>query len=262
MFLVEMRNIWKNFGHVTALRGVDFVVGTNEVVGLIGDNGAGKSTLIKILTGVFPPTKGEMYIKGEKIDWRHYSVREAHKMGIETVFQEQALALKQPLWRNIFISRQPTNFLGFIKVKQAKTQTEKLLRSFIGFTGVGIDPETTVRTLSGGERQGVAIARALYFQADLVVMDEPTTALSLQESAKVLEFISKIKEYGKSCVYISHNIADVYSVSDRFVILDRGKVVAEFKREEISRSQLIERLLAYRERGRLGKSDSGNEVKK
>jgi len=262
MCLVKMRNIYKSFGHVVALRGVDFDVGPNEVVGLIGDNGAGKSTLIKILCGVMPPTRGEIYVKGQKIDPRKYSVRMAHELGIEPVYQEQALAVKQPLWRNIFIGRQPTTWLGFIRIKEAKKQTEDLLRRFLGFTGAGVDSDTTVRTLSGGERQGVAIARAMFFQADLVVMDEPTTALSLQESAKVLDFIQKIKEHGKSCVYISHNIADVFSVSDRFVVLDRGEVVAEYEKAKISESELIEALLAYRGRGAPRARESGHSTRK
>lgn len=247
MALVEMRDIHKYFGRVVALRGVNFTVGENEVIGLIGDNGAGKSTLIKILSGVFPPTKGEIIIKGQKIDLQTYSVRKAHELGIETVFQEQALGLEQAIWCNLFLGRELISRFGFLKMSEAYNETSRLLRELLGFRGGGVSPDAPVRRLSGGERQGVAIGRAMYFQADLVLLDEPTRALSLQEVRKVLDFILKLKEIGKSCVYISHTIANVYSVSDRFVILDRGQVAAEFSREEISEQELSEVLTRLHE---------------
>ena len=243
MSVVQMENIHKSFGKVVALQGVNFEVGSNEVVGLIGDNGAGKSTLIKILSGVYPPSKGEIYIKGKKIDLEGYSVREAHKLGIETVFQEQALGVKQTIWRNLFLGRELTNSLGLIRLDKVKRETDKMMKELLGFTGGGVLPESTVRTLSGGERQGIAIGRAMYFKADLVILDEPTRALSIKEVNKVLNFIRKLKESGKSCVYISHTIANVYFVSDRFVILDRGQVVGRYERKEISESDLNEVLI-------------------
>jgi len=243
MSLVRMENIHKSFGKVVALRGVNFEVGSNEAVGLIGDNGAGKSTLIKILSGVYPPTKGNIYIKGKKIDLKSYSVRKAHKLGIETVFQEQALGTKQTIWRNLFLGRELTDSLGFIQLNKVKRETDKMMRELLGFTGGGVLPDSTVKTLSGGERQGIAIGRAMYFKADLVILDEPTRALSVKEVNKVLNFIEKLKESGKSCVYISHTIANVYSVSERFIILDRGRVVGEYKRKEISEPELNEVLI-------------------
>lgn len=240
MSLVEMNNIHKRFGEVVALRGVDFELDDNEVVGLIGDNGAGKSTLIKILSGVFPLTEGEFYVKGQRINPNRYSVRAAHGLGIETVYQERALGVKQSLWRNVFLGRQPANRLGFIKVKEARQETEAIMRDFLGFTGGGVSPDSKIRTLSGGERQGVAIGRAMYFKADLVILDEPTNALSVKEVGKVLNFIRQVKERGKSCVYISHTISNIYPVSDRFVILDRGAVVGEYERKSISESELVD----------------------
>lgn len=245
MNLVYMKNIYKSFGEVQALKGVDFEVGTNEVVGLIGDNGAGKSTLIKILSGVFPFTKGEMNIKGQKINPKEYSVRKAHEMGIETVYQEQALGLKQSLWRNIFLGRQPTNSLGFIQMNQVRNETNKIMREFLGFTGGGVSPESRVSTLSGGERQGVAIGRAMYFEADLVILDEPTRALSVKEINKVLRFISQVKDRGKACIYISHTISNIYSVSDRFVLLDRGKLVGAYNRDSISEYELADEVIHH-----------------
>ena len=245
MKLVEMKNIHKSFGKVVALQGVDFEVGPNEVVGLIGDNGAGKSTLIKILSGVYPPTKGEIYIKGQKIDLKNYSVRKAHELGIETVFQEQALGVKQTIWRNLFLGRERkvTDHIGFFQLDRAKKETDRMMKELLGFTGEGVLPDSAVRTLSGGERQGIAIGRAMYFKADLVILDEPTRALSIKEVGKVLDFIKKVKDSGKSCIYISHTIANIYSVSDRFVILDRGRVVGRYNRKQISEPDLNEVLI-------------------
>ncbi|MGC9384480.1 MAG: ATP-binding cassette domain-containing protein [Kosmotogaceae bacterium] len=244
-YIVEMKNIHKSFGGVKALRGIDFSVGTNEVVGVLGDNGAGKSTLIKIISGVHTFDEGEMFIKGKKINPKHHHVKSAHKMGIETVYQEKALAEKQQLWRNIFLGRQITNKLGFIKVKEEIKETNKIMREMMRFRGIGAGAESYIRTLSGGERQGVAISRAMYFDSDLVILDEPTMALSLQEVKKVLDFIRTVKERGKSCVYISHNIANVYPVSDRFVVIDRGEVVCEYKSEDITLEELNEELIRF-----------------
>lgn len=240
MSLVQMKDIHKSFGKVVALRGVDFEVGPNEAVGLIGDNGAGKSTLIKVLSGVYPPSKGEIYIQDQEIDLGSYTVDKARELGIETVFQEQALGTKQTIWRNHFMGRELTNRLGFIKIDEARIETDKMMRNLLGFTGAGVSPDSEVRTLSGGERQGIAIGRAMYFEADLVILDEPTRALSVKEIEKVLNFIKQLKESGKSCVYISHTIAHVYSASDRFVILDRGRVVGRYRREDVSESELNE----------------------
>ena len=243
--LVRMEGIEKSFGEVRALRGVDFQLERNEIVGLIGDNGAGKSTLIKILSGVFPYTKGRMEIKGKEIHPDQYSVKRAHGMGIETVYQEQALGLKQSLWRNIFLGRQPTNRAGFIRMKKVRDETNHIMRSFLGFTGGGITPDSRVSTLSGGERQGVAIGRAMYFEADLIILDEPTRALSVKEVGKVLGFIRQVKEQGKACVYISHTISNIYSVSDRFVLMDRGMVVGEYNRVNISEQDLTDELMHH-----------------
>jgi simple sugar transport system ATP-binding protein len=245
--LVEMKKIHKAYDGVVALKGIDFQIGYNEVVGILGDNGAGKSTLIKIIAGVHSFDKGEMYIKGKRINPKKHSVKTARNMGVETVYQEKALAEKQALWRNIFIGRQITNTLGFINIKKEQEETDKIMRDLMKFRGVGVGADSIIRTLSGGERQGVAISRAMYFEADPVILDEPTMALSLQEVKKVLNFIESIKEKGKSCIYISHNIANVYPVSDRFVAIDRGKVVGEFERKDISLQELSEGLIKYTE---------------
>ncbi len=241
--LVKMKSIYKSFGQVVALKGINFEVGPNEIVGLVGDNGAGKSTLMKILMGVFPPTKGGIYIRGGKVSPGEYSVRKAHELGIEAVYQEKALGEKQFLWRNIFVGRQILTFLGFIRIGKEKEEANKIMKDLIGFRGKGISADSVVSKLSGGERQGVAIGRAMYFNADLIILDEPTIALSLREVEKVMNFIRKIKENGKSCIYVTHNISDMYSVSDRIVLIDRGEVIGEYEKDEISLEGLNEKLL-------------------
>jgi simple sugar transport system ATP-binding protein len=242
-YLVQAEGIHKFFGGVHALKGINVNVGYNEVVGLIGDNGAGKSTFIKILTGVYPWDKGEIYIKGEKISKRGYSVQKAREHGIEAVYQEKALAEKQCLWRNFFMGREVANRLGFLRIAEMKEETEKMMKKYIGFTSLAVTPDSAVKKFSGGEKQGVAIARGLFFEADLIILDEPTMALSVSEVKKVLDFVRRIKGEKKSCVFITHNIYNVYPVADRFVILDRGKVVRELEKKNTSLEGLVDEMV-------------------
>jgi simple sugar transport system ATP-binding protein len=244
-YAVRMVSIEKYFGLVCALKNINLEMGCNEIVGLIGDNGAGKSTLVKILTGVFPPTSGEFYIAGRQADFKTYNVKQAHAYGIETVYQDKSLGEKQVLWRNFFIGRQITLPFGFINVKKEKEIASEIMLNTIGFRSKGITVDSKVSALSGGERQGVAIGRAMHFEANLIILDEPTTALSLKEVRKVLNFVHKIKEAGKACIYISHSIQDVYEISDRFIIMDRGEIVASIAKKEISLKALDEFLLEY-----------------
>ncbi len=242
---MKMVNIEKYFGVVCALRDINLTVGKNDIVGLLGDNGAGKSTLVKILTGVFPPTRGELYVAGRKVDLHKYNVKLAHEYGIETVYQDRSLGEKQVLWRNFFLGREITLPLGFINVKKEKKIAEEIMIKTIGFRGQGITVESKVNKLSGGERQGVAIGRAMHFEAELIILDEPTVALSLKEVRKVLNFVHKIKDSGKACIYISHDIQDVYEIADRFLILDRGEIVANIDKKTISLKALDDFLLEY-----------------
>ena len=160
-YLLQMKNISKSFGEVKSLHEVDFEVGYGEVVGLLGDNGAGKSTLVKIITGYHPPDPGgELYFKGQKQE--HLSVARARELGVECVYQEKALADLQSLWRNIFMGRELTNQFGVLDVRKMREETQKLMTQLMGFTSSAVSPETAVKTMSGGERQGVAITRALY----------------------------------------------------------------------------------------------------
>jgi simple sugar transport system ATP-binding protein len=241
--MVRMERIRMAYGNVVALNDVSLTVGRDEIVGLIGDNGAGKSTLIKIMTGVVRPTGGELYIRDERIDLSHYSVRRAHDWRIETVYQEKSLGEKQPLWRNFFVGRQITTRFGFIDIKKQKAITHDVLRNQIGVRGAGIDADSPVQNLSGGERQGIAIGRAMHFDADLVVLDEPTVALAIKEVQKVLDFVRSIKARGRACVYIEHNLAHVHELADKLVILDRGEVAGTFKQGEITLSELTRFLL-------------------
>lgn len=241
---VRLEQVSMAYGSVVALRNVDFAVGANEIVGLIGDNGAGKSTLIKIITGVQRPTSGRLYIRDQLVPWSDYSVRRAHELRIETVYQEKSLGEKQPLWRNFFAGRQIVNRWGFIDVKREREIANRILLDTIGFRGVGIDADSMVSKLSGGERQGVAIGRAMHFDADLIVLDEPTVALALKEVRKVLAFIERIKASGRACIYIEHNLAHVHELADRLVVVDRGEVVSVIQKGEMSLHELTDHLLA------------------
>ncbi len=246
-YRVELRNVSKRFGEVQSLRDVDFHLGRNEVVGLLGDNGAGKSTLIKIITGYHQPTSGEIYFDGERVE--NLTVPRARELGVETVYQERALAELQTLWRNIFLGRELRNRLGLLRVAEMKRETRRLMVNSMGFTSEAVNPEARIATFSGGEKQGVAIVRALYFEADIIVLDEPTMGLSLKETNKLLNFVRDIKQAGKSAIFIDHNIVHVYNVADRIVVLDRGEVAGEFMAENISLEKLMENMIQIAETG-------------
>ncbi|HTJ55964.1 MAG TPA: ATP-binding cassette domain-containing protein [Devosiaceae bacterium] len=241
--LVRLQNVDKYFGAVHALRNVNLRIGRNEIVGLIGDNGAGKSTLIKTMTGVLKPTSGRIFIRDKELSLADYSVQMAHDLSIETVYQDKSLGEKQPLWRNFFVGRQIANRFGFIDIKREKELAAEILMKSIGFRGVGIGVDATVKQLSGGERQGIAIGRAMHFNADLIVLDEPTVALAVKEVRKVLDFVRSIKAAGKACVYIEHNLAHVHAVADRLVVLERGAIVAEITPRDMSVADLTEFLI-------------------
>jgi simple sugar transport system ATP-binding protein len=236
--IVRLERIGMAFGKVVALRDVTLEVGRDEIVGLIGDNGAGKSTLIKIMTGVLRPTSGRLFVRDEEVSFDRWSVRRARELGIETVYQERSLGEKQPLWRNFFVGRQITNRFGFIDVKKEREIADRILKQEIGFRGVGISADSPVAKLSGGERQGVAIGRAMHFEKDLIVLDEPTVALAIKEVRKVLDFVRNIKAQGKACVYIEHNLAHVHELADRLIVIDRGRIVGEFRQGEITLADL------------------------
>jgi simple sugar transport system ATP-binding protein len=222
--IIELRNIVKRFGSVEALTGVTMTVRKGEVLGLLGDNGAGKSTLVKTLAGVHAPTSGEIWVNGRRRDpWNPLAARNA---GIETVFQDRALAPQHSIVTNIFMGREITNALGLVDMRRQHEEANRLMRE-IGFTSKVFNPDSIVGNLSGGERQGVAIARALYNKADVIVLDEPTTALSLTETQKVFRFVKAVKDSGRTVIFIGHNIYHVWDISDRFFVIDRGREAFE-----------------------------------
>jgi simple sugar transport system ATP-binding protein len=233
--LVKMLNIRKWFGKVYALKGIDFEVKRAEVVGLLGDNGAGKSTLIKILSGYHALDEGEIFFEGEKVQIS--SPTQARRLGIETVYQEQALVPYMSIARNIFMGREPVRALGFINKKDMNTGSmDALSRIELHLRSA----DTVIEMLSGGERQGVAIARALHFKAKLVILDEPTIALSIKESKQVLEFIQQLRREGIAAIFITHNLYHAYPVAERFVVLNRGMKVADVRKEDVSIDTLSE----------------------
>lgn len=222
--IIELKSIVKRFGSVEALTGVSMTVRKGEVLGLLGDNGAGKSTLVKTLAGVHAPTSGEIWVNGVRRDpWNPLAARNA---GIETVFQDRALSPQHSIVANIFMGREITNTLGLIDGKRQVEEANRLMRE-IGFTSKVFNPDSIVGNLSGGERQGVAIARALYNKADVIVLDEPTTALSLTETQKVFRFVEAVKASGRTVIFIGHNIYHVFDIADRFFVIDRGREAFE-----------------------------------
>lgn len=236
-FPVKMINIHKWFGGVYALKGVDFSVGPNETVGLIGDNGAGKSTLIKILSGVYPADEGKIYLEGEEVHFS--SPKDAIHMGIETIYQDTAVVNQMSIMRNIFMGREPIKHrLGPLRLLDIKRMAKESIKALAGVDLRLRSPAIPVEDLSGGEKQGVAIARAMYFKTKILILDEPTNNLSVKESQKVLQFVQGLKSQGISSVFITHNLYHVYPVADRLVVINRGKKIGDFKRKETSIEEL------------------------
>jgi len=248
-YRLELRNVSKSFGEVQALENINFQLGRNEIVGLLGDNGAGKSTLIKILTGYHQPTSGEILFNGQKVD--HLTVPKARQLGVETVYQERALAELQTLWRNIFLGREITNKWGFLDIAKMQNETYHLMNQSMGFTSSAVSPDSRVGTFSGGEKQGVAIVRALYFDAEIIILDEPTMGLSLKETSKLINFVRDIKRAGKSAIFIDHNVVHVYNAADRIVVIDRGRIAGQFLTKDITLDMLMEKMIRVAETGEL-----------
>ena len=238
--IIELKNVSKKFGGITALNKASLHVNQGEVVGLIGDNGAGKSTLIKTLVGVYSPDEGKISIRGQNVtNWTALKARES---GIETVFQDRALCPQQSIVWNIFMGKELRYPFGFVKEKEQIKEANRLIRE-IGFTSKLIDAESPVGNLSGGERQGVAIARAIYNKAELIILDEPTNALSLNETQKVFDFVRNVKKSNRSVLFIGHNIYHVFDISDRFIILDRGEVVHQIDKKNITSPEELMKIM-------------------
>jgi simple sugar transport system ATP-binding protein len=240
--MIRMVNIIKNYGRVQALAGVDFHVRPNEIVGLLGDNGAGKSTLIKVLSGAVPLSSGEIFIKGRKVEIR--STQDAIANGIETIYQDSALVPQLSIARNLFLGREPVKsprILNRMDHEMMGNVARDLLKQ-VGITK-NIPPTTPIGSLSGGERQAVAIARAMHFDSDIIILDEPTNNLGVAETQGVLRFVRNARDTGHSCIFIAHNIHHVFQVVDRIVVLRRGKVVADDLSPKTSSIEQVENVI-------------------
>lgn len=246
--LVELLKIDKWFGGVHALRDVDFHVAKGEIVGLIGDNGAGKSTLIKILAGIYAPNHGILRFDGREVHIRN--PRAAKALGIETVYQELALIDNLDIASNIFLGRELTrvgnqSWLAVLHKRRMAKESQSLLQRL----RMDIGPiESQVGDLSGGQRQAVALSRALYVNPKLVIMDEPTAALAVQEKQKVLELIKRLKERGISVILISHTLQDVFSVTDRIVVLHNGSKVGDAPTSSLTIDEAVKLIVGGKSR--------------
>jgi len=241
--VLNLQNAFKNYGKTSVLKDINLELNKGEVISILGDNGAGKSTLIKCLSGLEKFDKANLTINNKKVNLKKYDIKNARELGFETVYQESSVGLEQEIYRNVFLGREITNIFGFVDIKKEQEVSMNLLQNFLGLRGVGINPNSNVSTLSGGERQGLAIARAIYFDSKVVILDEPTTALAIKEVSKVLTFIKTLQKHEKSCILITHNISHAYEVSDRFFILERGEIKADIKKADISLDGLQNKLL-------------------
>ncbi len=239
--LLEIRDIAKYFGSVIALKDISTAVRAGEVTCVLGDNGAGKSTLIKILSGVHPPDAGELLLDGKPV--RFTSPRQALDAGIATVYQDLAMIPLLAIWRNFFLGAEPTRGWGPLRRFDA-AKAKRITRQELAGMGIDIrDPDQPVGTLSGGERQSVAIARAVYLGARLLILDEPTSALGVKQAGVVLRYIAQARDRGLGVVFITHNPHHAYPVGDRFLVLNRGRSLGDFAKDEIRHDDLV-RLMA------------------
>jgi simple sugar transport system ATP-binding protein len=234
--LIEIRNLVKHFGSVIALSGVSLNVNRGEVMCLLGDNGAGKSTLIKTLAGVHRPTSGEFLVEGRPVSFS--SPRDALDAGIATVYQDLAMIPLMSVTRNFFMGREPVKGVWpFRRVDFDRCDT--VTRDEMHRIGIDVrDPHQAVGTLSGGERQCVAIARAVYFGAKVLILDEPTSALGVAQTSMVLKYIHQVRQKGLGVIFITHNVRHAYAVGDRFTVLNRGKTLGTYAKSGIAIDEL------------------------
>lgn len=224
--LIRMEKITKYYGRVRALEDVNLTVNESEIVGLLGDNGAGKSTLIKVLSGAVTASSGDIYVRGRKADIR--STTDAIALGIETIYQDSALVTQLSIARNLFLGREPVRPPRFLN-RMDQPAMDAVARDLLKKVGIekNIPPETPIGSLSGGERQAVAIARAMHFDSELIILDEPTNNLGVAETQGVLRFVRNARDSGHSCIFIAHNIHHVFQVVNRIVVMRRGRIVAD-----------------------------------
>jgi simple sugar transport system ATP-binding protein len=224
--LIRMEHVNKFYGRVQALDDVNVTVARQEIVGLLGDNGAGKSTLIKVLSGAVSATSGDIFVRGKRVDI--HDTTDAIALGIETIYQDSALVTQLSIARNLFLGREPIKGPRFLNRMNARMM-EEVAGDLLRKVGIGkaIPASTPIASLSGGERQAVAIARAMHFDSDLIILDEPTNNLGVAETQGVLRFVRNARDSGHSCIFIAHNIHHVFQVVDRIVVMRRGRIVAD-----------------------------------
>lgn len=241
--LLSIKGVAKSYGHVRALQGVDMDIYRGEVTGLLGDNGAGKSTLIKVLSGIVRPDTGTFIRDGREISVQ--SRRDSEEIaGIQTIYQDIALVKSMSILRNIFAGREERYPFGFLKMKKMRETAMSILNEHVKIAGI-TSPDLLVEELSGGQAQAVAIARAVHFQRDILLLDEPTSALSVRETNKVLAIMREIAERGRSCVFVTHNLYHAYQVCDRFVVVSHGTVVKSVRKEETSLDELTSLIMTH-----------------
>jgi len=234
--VIEARDVSKYFGSVIALQNISMRVEDGQVMCLLGDNGAGKSTLIKILSGVYQPDEGALLVDDEEVSFS--SPRDALSAGIGTVYQDLATIPLLSVSRNFFLGKEPVQSFGLFKVFDTR-EADSVTRDEMHKIGIDIrDPSQPVGTLSGGERQSLAIARAVYFGAKVLILDEPTSALGVKEAGTVLRYIVQARERGLAVIFISHNVHHAFPVGDKFTVLNRGQSMGTFSKGEIQRSEL------------------------
>ena len=236
--LLEAVDVSKRFGSVVALRDASITIEAGTITCLLGDNGAGKSTLVGVLTGVHAPSSGELRSRGEPVTFS--SPRDARSRGIATVFQDLALLPLMSIWRNFFLGSEPTVGWGPLRRLDARRCREVATEAVEGI-GVAIhDPDAPARTLSGGERQSLAIARALHFGAEVLILDEPTASLGVKQTRTVIETIEEVRDEGMAVVLVTHNPRHAHPVGDRFVVLRRGEVIADESADDLSLERLTD----------------------
>jgi len=240
--LLEVRNLSKSFGAVQALRDLTMHVAPGEVVALAGDNGAGKTTLIKAISGVYKPSSGKVLLEGKEVDFS--SPQEARERGIETIYQDLALADNLTIGANIFLGREPmTKRWGFLPVLDRKKMADAA-RETMALLDFHVNRlEAPVSNFSGGQRQAVAIGRAVYWNARILIMDEPTAALGVPEQRKVISLIHQLKAQGRGVIFISHNLQDIFAVSDRIVVLRRGVMAGERRIADTTHDEVVKLMI-------------------
>ncbi len=238
---LELRNVAKRFGSVVAVEDVSFSVEAGEVVGLLGDNGAGKSTTVKMISGFHQPTHGKILWEDREVDIR--SPEDARALGIETVYQDLALVDSLSIARNFYLGAEPTRRVGPLKFLDIQKMYRDTRDALVDIGVKDLDPTTPVAALSGGERQAVAIGRSYHFGGKLLILDEPTAALSVKQTQRVFSIINEVKAKGTSVIVIEHNMIHAHQIADRLVIIRFGKVVGSYRKEEVSVTDL-ERILA------------------